>query len=69
MTDLLVGSVSDLLQLSDESMDHQRPLQLLPVTVQISVKLTPPGRDEALGIKFRKSNHRYEIKCSGVTCR
>lgn len=47
-TDLLAGPVSDLLQLSDQSVDHQRPLQLLPVTVQISVKLAPPGRERYL---------------------
>lgn len=46
MTHLLVGSVSDLLQLSDEAVDHQRPLQLLLVSVQISVELAPPGRDK-----------------------
>lgn len=45
MTDLLGGSVSNLLQLSDEGVDHQRPLQLLLVVVQIAVKLTPPGRN------------------------
>lgn len=54
MTDLLVGSVSNLLQLSDEGVDHQRPLQLLLVIVQISVKLAPPGRDETFSVKLRK---------------
>lgn len=69
MTDLLVGSVSDLLQLSDEGMDHQRPLKLLLVTDQISMKLTPPGRYEALSVKFGKTTPRYELKHTGVTCR
>lgn len=49
MTDLLVGSVSDLLQLSDEGVDHQRPLQFLLVIVEISVKFTPPGGDKGRG--------------------
>lgn len=42
VTDLLVGSVSNILQLSDEAVDHQRLLQLLLVVVQIAVKLAPP---------------------------
>lgn len=45
VTDLLIGSVSDLLQLSDEAVHHQRRLHLPPVTDQVSVKLTPPGRE------------------------
>lgn len=53
MTDLLVGSVSNLLQLSDEGVDHQRPLQLLLVIAQISMKLTPPERDETFSVKLR----------------
>lgn len=42
VTDLLVGSVSNILQLSDEAVDHQHLLQLLLVVVQIAMKLTPP---------------------------
>lgn len=58
MTDLLVGSVSNLLQLSDEGVDHQRPLQLLLVIVQISVKLAPPGRDETFSVNLRNDPRR-----------
>ncbi len=36
-------------------MDHQRPLQLLLVTAQISVKLAPPeGNETFLRVKLRK---------------
>lgn len=54
MADLLVCSLSNLLQLSDEGVDHQRPLQLLLVNVQIAVKPTPPGRDETFSVKLIK---------------
>lgn len=54
MTDLLVGSVPDLFQLSDQGVDHQRPFQLLLVSVQISMKLTPPVKDETFSGELRK---------------
>lgn len=67
VTDLLVGSVSDILQLSDEAVDHQRLLQLLLVVVQIAVKLTPPeeGFDCQTGSSREAGGRR---RAAGLTC-
>ena len=40
--DLLIGSLPDFIQLSDEGVDLQRPFQLLLVAAQVHMELAPP---------------------------
>lgn len=54
MPDLFISSVSDLLQFSDEIVDHQSFFELVLVIIQIDVKFAPPGGDEPLHALLRK---------------
>ena len=51
---LLIGSLPNFIQLSDEGVDLQRPFQLLLVAAQVHMEFAPPDVGKVAGWKENK---------------